>query len=375
MTHTPSYLLCLNVGSTSVKFALFEQNLEQTLVLSGSVKAIGTAPRLTTSQGVSELLAQEATHEDAVDAIFEHTPSRSHITGVIHRIVHGGTLFTKSCILTTSVLSALTQFESLAPLHQPHNLAGVRIAQTLLPHAIQMGAFDTAFHTTLPLFATTLALPSRVREKGVRRYGFHGLSYAWTARILKKEHPESYRGRVVAAHLGGGASVCAMKGGISMDTSMGMTALEGPPMGTRSGSIDPGVVLFMLEALEMGLDEVTDCLYEESGLKGLSGLSGEAKDLLASPDPNARFALEVFAYRVAQYMASMCVAMDGVDAFVFTGGIGEKAAPIRDMILERLSFLGKKPIHIIVANEEAYMAREAHLLLSSREKKHIPRQH
>lgn len=364
MTHASSAILCLNVGSTSVKFAVFDKAQTLDLLLMGSVKAIGTAPRLVTSTGLDTVLEPHITHEDAVRLIIQHAPKGVAFEGVIHRIVHGGTLFDKACILTHSAMESLAQFQSLAPLHQPHNLEGVRIARHLLPNALQMGAFDTAFHTSLPLFATTLPLPSHLREKGMRRYGFHGLSYAWSAQVLKKDYPTSFKGRVVAAHLGGGASVCAMKNGVSLDTSMGMTALDGPPMGTRSGSLDPGAVLFLFEALGMTPQEVSLCLYEESGLKGLSGESGEVKALLASSHPDAHFALEVFAYRVAQYMASMVVAMGGIDAYVFTGGIGEKAAPIRERILSHLAFLGEKPVHVIVANEEAYMAQEALILLS-----------
>ena len=364
MTHPKAAILCLNVGSTSVKFAVFDTESALDPLLMGSVKAIGTAPRLVTSAGVETTLESHITHEDAVRLIIQHAPKGLTFEGVIHRIVHGGTLFDKACVLTPSAMAALAQFQTLAPLHQPHNLEGVRIAQLLLPNTLQMGAFDTAFHTSLPLFATTLPLPAHLREKGMRRYGFHGLSYAWSAQVLKRDDPASLRGRVVAAHLGGGASVCAMKNGVSLDTSMGMTALDGPPMGTRSGSLDPGAVLFLFEALGMGAQEVSHCLYEESGLKGLSGESGEVKALLTSSSPDAHFAIEVFSYRVAQFMAAMAVAMGGVDAYVFTGGIGEKAAPIRARILSHLSFLGEKPVHVIVANEEAYMAQEARILLS-----------
>ena len=202
-----------------------------------------------------------------------------------------------------------------------------------------------------------------MREKGMRRYGFHGLSYQWLARVLADEHPRLHAGRVVAAHLGNGASLCAMLGGRSVDTTMGMTALDGLPMGTRCGALDAGAVLFMLQGLGMSADEVSNALYERSGLLGLSGLANDVETLLESPDPRARFALDFFAVRVAQFSAAMAAAMGGIDALVFTGGIGEHAGPVRDAIVERLRFLGDFEVLVVKANEERIMALQTLALL------------
>ncbi|MBL8645179.1 MAG: acetate kinase, partial [Rhodospirillaceae bacterium] len=210
---------------------------------------------------------------------------------------------------------------------------------------------------------TRYAIPERLHAQGVRRYGFHGLSYAWLAGVLKREHPHLHAGRVVAAHLGNGASLCALHQGRSIDTTMGMTALDGLPMGTRVGAIDAGAIIYMLRDLGLGLDELENALYNESGLKGLSGLTNDVEVLLNSPDPRAAFALDYFALKVAQYAAAMAASLGGIDALVFTGGIGEHAVPVRKAVIKRLRFLGDFETLVIPANEERQMAEEAKALL------------
>jgi acetate kinase len=288
------------------------------------------------------------------------------IAAVVHRIVHGGTHFTAPVIVTEEVVEALKELVPLAPLHQPHNLAGIAASRRLAPDACDIACFDTAFHASLPAIASTYALPACLRDAGVRKFGFHGLSYEWIAHVLAGQYPALAGGRIVAAHLGNGASLCALHEGRSVETTMGLTALDGVPMGTRSGALDPGAVLYLLQGLGMAADDVAHLLYEQSGLKGLSGISNDVEVLLASPDPQARFALDHFAYHVAQHAAVMATAMGGIDALVFTGGIGEHATLLRDTIVQRLGFIGRFEVKVIAANEERMMAMHARTLLAER---------
>lgn len=356
-------LLALNVGSSSVKFALFGLTSDLPVHLQGSVKNIGTQPTLILSGKEKRTLEPSTTQEEAIGLILKEIGPIDQLSAAVHRVVHGGKIYSEPTLIDQGVLETLKNFISLAPLHQPHNLAGIEILAKLLPNLPQIATFDTAFHMGRCALTTTYALPASLRHEGIQRYGFHGLSYEWTARTLAQERPEIAQSRIVAAHLGSGVSVCALHKGKSVDTSMGMTTLEGPPMGTRSGNLDPGALLYMIDSLGMSTREITKCLYQESGLKGLSGISGDVKALLESNDPNAFFALEHFAFRVSQYMAMMVVSLGGVDAFVFTGGIGEKAPTIRSNILHHLAFLGHIPSHVIVANEELMMAMHAYACL------------
>ena len=261
--------------------------------------------------------------------------------------------------MTDDVLAKLKALIPLAPLHQPHNLAALAMAARFLPHVPQIACFDTAFHAHhTPLF-TSFAIPNEMTGKGVRRYGFHGLSYAWLAHVLKQDYPALATGRVIAAHLGNGASLCALKNGESIDTTMGMTALDGVPMGTRSGAIDAGAVIHMIRELKLGADAVEHMLYEQSGLRGLSGISNDVKTLLESSDPHAKFALDYFALYVAKHMAAMAVAIGGIDGIVFTGGIGEHAVSVRAAIMAHLAFLKPPKPLVIPANEERMMAMQA----------------
>lgn len=363
-----STLLVLNAGSSSVKFRLFNRTGPD-LLLNGQVSGIGGDARVEIHGDEAHIPLDPGTDsEGALTAIIDYVHSHAsdwQVSAVAHRIVHGGTRFTAAVRLDDAIMAELADLIPLAPLHQPHNLAAVTIAQKLLGDCPQIGCFDTAFHAGHDPLFTHFALDDDLFAKGVRRYGFHGLSYAWIAEILRREHPDLYAGRVIAAHLGNGASLCALHGGRSIDTTMGMTALDGLPMGTRCGALDAGAAIYMQRALGFDVDTLEHRLYEHSGLKGMSGLSNDVARLLSSPDPKARFALDYFALKVAQYIAMMAVSLGGVDAIVFTGGIGEHAAPIRDAIRQRLAFLADKPVLIIPANEEAQMASEALKVLSA----------
>ncbi len=353
-------ILVINAGSSSVKFSLFDNQPDLTLLTSGQVANIGTAPFFSAGDDRKALPAG-STHEDALNFILGWIKSQKHqaIVMAAHRIVHGGTLFREPVRITPQIMIKLRSLNSLAPLHQPHNLAAIDILTKLQPDLPQIACFDTAFHAGHDPLFSLYALPQVLTDKGIRRYGFHGLSYEWIAHVLRSDYPALAKGRVIVAHLGNGASLCAMKEGVSVDTTMGMTALEGLPMGTRCGSLDPGAIIYMVRDLAMPAEKVEHVLYNDSGLKGLSGLTNDVKTLQGSSDPKAVFALDYFSLRVAQFMGMMAVAMGGVDGIVFTGGIGENAAPVRENILSRLAFMKPYDVHVIPANEERIMAMHA----------------
>jgi acetate kinase len=332
----------LNAGSSSLKYQVFAADGLDCLH-KGQVAA--------NADGVS--------HEDALRAVITEITHHAdwHINAFGHRIVHGGQEFDRATYLTRDVMVQLRRLIALAPLHQPHNLHAVDVVRDLLPDAQQIGCFDTAFHSGhAPLF-THFAIPQSLYDEGVRRYGFHGLSYQWIAQCLKTERPDLFGRRIVVAHLGNGASVCALHNGKSIDTSMGFSALDGLMMGTRSGAIDAGVLLYLMREKGMRDKDLEHFLYHDCGLKGVSGLSHDVKTLLASNDPRAAFALDLFALKCAHFVAQMAVSMGGIDAVVFTGGIGEHAAPVREKIRQRLAFLGDLAILVIPTNEEAMMAQ------------------
>ncbi len=360
-------LLVLNSGSSSLKFQLFAQDDAQTLLASGQVKALGSAPLFVVKkagddQSVEKSLPPDATHETALREILSWIESGNRgwvMTAAGHRVVHGGTEFTAPVIVTPSVIERLRALIPLAPLHQPHNVSGMVLLEKLKPGLPQVACFDTAFHATQDPLFSTFALPENLRQKGVRRYGFHGLSYEWISGALQRDYPDLAKGRVVVAHLGAGSSLCALKNGKSVATTMGMTALDGLAMGTRCGHIDPGVLIYMARDLGLSINEVEQILYKESGLKGLSGIDSEVKALLASTDPRAVFAMDYFVMRTAQFISMMVTALGGIDALVFTGGIGENSAQIRDAIVARLAFLGPIRAFPIPTNEERIIARSA----------------
>jgi acetate kinase len=259
-----------------------------------------------------------------------------------HRVVHGGVEFSHPTLVSAQVLAKLEKLIPLAPLHQPHNLVPIRIVAERLPELPQVACFDTAFHATQPEVANAFALPAAITERGVKRYGFHGLSYEYIASVLPDLKPKVAAGRVVVAHLGNGASMCAMRAGKSMATTMGFTAADGLPMGTRCGSIDPGVILYLMDELNMGAREIEKLIYQQSGLLGVSGVSSDMRTLLESPEPRARFAVDLFVYRIGRELGSLTAAIGGLDALIFTGGIGEHAALVRERVCQDADWLGVK---------------------------------
>lgn len=364
-------LLVLNVGSSSIKFQVFERE-SLAVLMAGKVTGIGTSAqlsaRLATAEAPISTPLPAADHDTAMAAVIELIDQHDdgwQLAAVVHRVVHGGTAFQAPVLVTPEIVAQLQALAPLAPLHQPHNLAGIAASERLASHAPDIACFDTAFHARMDPLFQTFAVPESVRARGVRRYGFHGLSYEWLSHEIARTHPGLREARVVAAHLGNGASLCAMQAGRSVDTTMGMTALDGLPMGTRSGAIDAGAVIYLQRELGLDTVQVEHLLYQESGLKGLSGVSSDMQALLASADPQAAFAVDYFALKVAQYTAMLAVSMGGLDALVFTGGIGENAQPVRDAVLARLQMLGSFQTLVIAANEEKMMAMHAQRLLAT----------
>jgi acetate kinase len=345
-------ILVLNAGSSSLKFALFEAaGAEPLEILGGQIENIGRQPHFIVERGAAAppapaTVAAIADHEAALGLLLDWLAAAAGGSDLIaagHRVVHGGMDFGAPIAITPEVLAALAELEPLAPQHQPHNLAAIRALAARRPALPQVACFDTAFHATQPEVATTLTLPAELRAKGLRRYGFHGLSYEYIAGAL----PAFYEARglspprkVVAAHLGNGASLCAMEDGESRATTMGFSTLDGLVMGTRSGSQDPGVILYLLREEGLNLDELTDLLYNRTGLLGLSGVSADMRDLLASEAPGAKLAVAVFCYRLQREIGSLVGALGGLDALVFTGGIGARAAPVRAEVCRRSAWLG-----------------------------------
>jgi acetate kinase len=340
--------LVLNAGSSSLKFAVYAGDGRDALapLFKGSFERIGldgcqwslkeaaSDALLVHGEPVGHVMA--ANHGDCVAVLVERLKALDvHIDCAGHRVVHGGPLFTGPVEINGATLKKLEALTRLAPLHQPHNIAGIRALQVVLPGVPQVACFDTAFHTTQPRIQQMYALPRELTDSGVRAYGFHGLSYE----SISGQPELAQHSRVVVAHLGNGASVCAIRDRKSVASSMGFTALDGLPMGTRTGSIDAGVLLHLLRS-GMSVDQLETLLYKSSGLLGISGVSSDVRDLLASDSPAAVEAMEYFCEKAAQHIARMAVTVRGVDALVFTGGIGENAASVREGICERLSFLG-----------------------------------
>jgi acetate kinase len=344
-------LLVVNAGSSSIKFSVFTVSSDPAspaLRYRGEVDGLGAHPRFTARGAAGEALGAEtlgagARHDHALGKILEWIEARTAGTAVVaagHRVVHGGVRYSAPVVLTPEVLGELEALVPLAPLHQPHNLAPIRALAKLKPALRQVACFDTAFHATQTGVAQAFALPYALSEAGIKRYGFHGLSYEYIASVLGTHLGDAADGRVVVAHLGAGASMCGMRGRRSVATTMGFTALEGLPMGTRTGAIDPGVILHLMSERGMSLDAVTELLYKQSGLLGMSGLSSDVRDLLASDSPRAARALDVFVYRVGRELGSLAAALGGLDAVVFTAGIGEHATSIRARVCRDAAWLG-----------------------------------
>lgn len=357
-------LLVINAGSSSLKFQLYDVDGRRDPVLrcGGQIGGIGSdRPMFRAQTAVGNPLPADASQAASVRSLQDAQDLLAHWLSdqleqapcaVGHRIVHGGSRFNGPVLINDAVLTQLEALVPLAPLHQRNNLEPVRVIQERWPQIPQVASFDTAFHRTHSPLADRFALPDAYYQKGVRRYGFHGLSYEYIAGRLRQTMPDIAQGRVMVAHLGSGASACAMLDGRSVETTMGFTALDGLPMGTRPGTLDPGVVLWMAQQ-GMSTDEIQQVLYYESGLKGLSGISGDVRELLSSPSPAARMALDYYAYRIAMCLAGLLVPLGGLDALVFTAGVGEHAAPVRAAICAHLRFLG-------IVLDEARNQRHAH---------------
>jgi acetate kinase len=344
-------ILVLNAGSSSVKFSVFRLEREGSgLLARGQVEGIGTAPRFVLHGASGEVIEEQTPadgasldHEHALGLVLERFSARlsgNRVVAVGHRVVHGGVKFTSPVRIDDSVLAELDQLVPLAPLHQPHNLAAVRAVGRRAPQLPQVACFDTAFHRTQPEVAQQFGLPRRLTEEGVRRYGFHGLSYEYIASVLPSTDPRAVAGRTVVAHLGNGASMCAMLAGRSVATTMSFTPADGLVMGTRVGSLDPGVLLYLMTKHGMTAKQLEHLIYHESGLLGVSGVSSDMRELLASNDRHATEALDLFVYRINRELGSLTAALGGLDALVFTGGIGENASAIRARVCRDARWLG-----------------------------------
>lgn len=345
-------VLVLNAGSSSIKFALFpadEQPARHELICEGAYEGLGHRVRFTAKDGagnrlIDEQLPETTTHEDVVAALLRWLDARfpdRELSAAGHRVVHGGTRYAGPVRIDADVIAELTRLIPLAPLHQPHHLNAIAALAKLHPSLPQVACFDTSFHHSQPELAARYALPRQLTDEGIRRYGFHGLSYEYIAGVLPEVMGEAgARGRVVVAHLGSGASMCAMREGRSVATTMGFTTLDGLPMSRRCGDLDPGVVLYLMQQKGMSADAINQLLYQSSGLLGVSGVSDDMKELLASDEPNAAEAVSLFVYRVGRELGSLVAALGGFDALVFTAGIGEHAAEIRRRVCKDASWLG-----------------------------------
>src|SRR5262245_3249323 len=388
-------ILVVNAGSSSVKFQVFEGTPDLKRLIKGQIDGIGTRPRLVAEAGdKSSLIDRTYSASEISDlpaalaaaASWLRETQAVNLVAVGHRVVHGGPTYDRPVVIDQAVLANLQRYVPLAPLHQPNNLAPIRALLKRRPELPQVACFDTAFHRGHSAVADRYAIPERFHAEGVRRYGFHGLSYEYIAGRLCEIAPALAKGRVIVAHLGSGASMCALLDGRSVESTMGFTALDGIPMGTRPGQIDPGVLLYLLTERGMDPEAVEDLLYRESGLKGLSGISNDMRDLESSPDPAAALAVDYFVYRVGLYAGMLAAALGGLDAFVFTAGIGENSVPIRARIAAKLAWLGavfdeaanaaratlisrpesRVALYVVPTDEELMIARHTLALLPKR---------
>ncbi|CCF00144.1 acetate kinase (plasmid) [Sinorhizobium fredii HH103] len=388
-------LLVVNAGSSSLKFQVFGiAEVGLTRQVRGQIGGIATRPRLQAKGADGSVLVDQSYAAEAVRDLpaaiaaareWLLTLEGLELRAIGHRVVHGGPDYAQPVLIDATVLDRLASYQDLAPLHQPNNLAPIRLAMEINPDVPQVACFDTAFHRGHPEHADCYALPRALYDQGVRRYGFHGLSYEYIAERLHEIAPEAAGGKVIVAHLGSGASMCALRDGHSVESTMGFTALDGLPMGTRPGQLDPGVVLYLISEKGMSADAVSDLLYHEAGLKGLSGISNDMRELLASDDPRAAFAIAHFVHRCRLNLGMLAAALGGVDAFVFTAGVGENSAPIRARIAEGLTWLGAEldpaandaggalistatsrvALHVIPTDEELMIARHTLALVNT----------
>ena len=394
-------ILVVNAGSSSLKFQVFgiEASANLKRLIKGQIEGIGTRPRLrATGENGASAVDKTFLPEQVRDlpaaiqetAIWLRSTQNFELKAVGHRVVHGGPEYSSSILINADVVSRLERYIPLAPLHQPNNLAPIRSLLARRPKIPQVACFDTAFHRGHSEVVDHFAIPEHLYTEGVRRYGFHGLSYEYIAHRLREVAPAIADKRVIVAHLGSGASMCALSGGQSIESTMGFTALDGLPMGTRPGQIDPGVVLYLIGEKGMDPAAVQNLFYHECGLKGLSGLSNDMRDLETSTDPRAVFAIDYFVYRVGLCTGMLTAALGGLDAFVFTAGIGENSAMIRARIIEKLAWLGammdpvfntrheliisrpdsRVTLCVVPTDEELMIARHTLALLIKRAKKH-----
>lgn len=344
-------ILTLNAGSSSLKFALFHASRQGVeLVLRGDIEELAAAPRLTVRDARAKSLEESEWPQAKGDfaallgKVLDWTDRHlggERLVAVGHRIVHGGADHVAPEVVTPELSAALRRLTPLAPLHLPQNLAPIQAIEQARPRLLQVACFDTAFHHTMPAVAARFALPREYEAAGIRRYGFHGLSYEYIARRLGEIAPRLAHGRTIVAHLGNGASLCAMHGAKSIDTTMGFSALDGLVMGTRPGSLDPGVILYLLRERGLSAQALEDLLYRHSGLIGVSGgIASDMRSLLASPEPHAAEAVQLFTYRIAREAGALTSVLGGLDGLVFTAGIGEHAAPVRAAVCGRLAWLG-----------------------------------
>ena len=388
------YALVLNAGSSSLKFCVYArpQANDWHLESRGQIEGIGASPRILARDADGKTLIDQPpstpVHDGAgaLEALAVWLRSMfggGRVLGVGHRVVHGGARYTGPVIVTGQVLAELHGLIPLAPLHQPHNLAAIEAVSERLPGTPQVACFDTSFHRTQSTLAELIALPDEICQAGVRRYGFHGLSYEYIATALPRMAADIARARVIVAHLGNGASLCALRDGKSVDSSLGFTALDGLCMGTRPGGVDPGVILYLFQNLGLSAPEVETVLYKKSGLLAISGISSDMRDLLASSEAKARLAVDYFVYRAAKEIGALAAVLGGIDGLVFTAGIGENSAEIRRRICESSAWLGIKldaeanarnalrisvaesrvSVWVIPTNEELMIARHTGLLL------------
>ena len=392
-----NYALTLNAGSSSIKFGLFDIAGEPVVHASGLLDRIGDRPHLRAKSAAGETLAdgdlspnEAPDHGGALGSVLRLLEERfpaAQIGAVGHRVVHGGPIYDRPVLITDAVIADLEGFAPFAPLHQPHNLAGIHAARRTFAGARQVACFDTGFHRNHPWVNDVFALPREYHDKGIRRYGFHGLSYDYVAGELARMAPHIHAGRVVIAHLGNGASMCALLNGRSVGSTMGFTALDGLPMGTRCGQLDPGVLLYLIEQERMTAAEISDLLYKRSGLLGLSGLSNDMRTLEAAATPQAEQAIEYFVFRIRRELGALAAVLGGIDALVFTGGIGENSRNVRDRVCQNCGWLGieldrshnqnnariistdlsRVRVLVIPTNEEIVIARAAADLLNGKD--------
>ena len=342
-------IVVVNAGSSSVKFGIYDTAGDEPLLLRGQVEQIGVSPLLSASdESGTELASQSFPAEgfghgeamEAITALARAQLAGSTVKGIGHRVVHGGSEFTAPVVITDDIIARLEKLSPLAPLHQPHNLSPIKAMAETAPQLPQVACFDTAFHQTQGALAYSFALPREISESGVRRYGFHGLSYEFVSGRLRVIAPEHADKKIIVAHLGNGASLCAMENGRSVATTMGFTAVEGLMMGTRCGSIDPGVILYLMDEKGMDARGIESLIYKKSGLLGVSGITSDMRTLRASSEPHAREAIDLFIYRIVREIGSLSAALGGLDGIVFTGGIGQRDAKTRSEVIAGCGWLG-----------------------------------